>query len=76
MLPVSQQSFTGAIGFRVGRTAIDEAGRASHGADAAYNPIRRAFVVGGRLFTLSELGIEANDIGTLAEQAHVAFPTD
>ena len=76
VLPVSQQSFTGAIGFRVGRTAIDEAGRASHGADADPNPIRRAFVVGGRLFTLSEFGIEANDIGTLAEQARVAFPTD
>jgi hypothetical protein len=72
VIPVSQyserQPFSGAIGFRVDRAAgISEAGRASHGsADSSGSPggyaylpqIRRSLVVGSRLFTLSELGVE------------------
>jgi hypothetical protein len=65
------QTFQGATGFRVQRAAgIAEAGRASH-PDA---PILRSFVLGGRLFTLSDAGVEANSLADLSEQAWLAFP--
>ena len=62
--------FDGAAGFRVERAGIAEAGRASH-PDAA---ILRSFVVKGRLFTLSDAGIAANSLDTLAEEAWLRFP--
>ena len=63
--------FQGAAGFRVERAAgIAEVGRAAH-PDA---PILRSFVLGGRLFTLSDAGIEANSLDNLAEQGWLAFP--
>jgi hypothetical protein len=65
------QTFQGAAGFRVQRVAgIAEAGRASH----PDTPILRSFVLGGRLFTLSDAGIEANSLDDLSEQAWLAFP--
>jgi Beta propeller domain len=65
------QSFQGAAGFRVQPAAgIAEVGRASH----AGSPIQRSFVLGGRLFTLSDAGIEANSLDNLAEQGWLAFP--
>jgi hypothetical protein len=67
----SGQFFQGAAGFRVQRAAgIAEAGRASH--EGA--PIQRSFVVAGRLFTLSDAGIEANSLDNLAEEAWLPFP--
>jgi uncharacterized secreted protein with C-terminal beta-propeller domain len=72
------KQFAGAIGFRVDRAAgISEAGRASHGSgDAAsyFAQVRRSLVVGGRLFTLSDLGVELNSLSTLEEEAWVPFP--
>jgi Beta propeller domain len=63
--------FDGATGFRVRRdSGIVESGRATH-ADA---PILRSFVVDGRLFTLSDAGLEANSLATLAEEAWLPFP--
>jgi uncharacterized secreted protein with C-terminal beta-propeller domain len=63
--------FQGAAGFKVQRAAgIGEVGRASH----AGSPITRSFVLGGRLFTLSDAGIEANSLDDLAEQGWLAFP--
>jgi uncharacterized secreted protein with C-terminal beta-propeller domain len=63
--------FQGAAGFRVQRAAgIAETGRASH----ANAPILRSFVLGGRLFTLSDAGIEANSLDNLAELGWLAFP--
>ncbi len=69
--------FSGAIGFGVDRTSgIVERGRASHDEDAERYPwpVERSFVVGGRLFTLSQLGLEANSLDNLAEQAFLPFP--
>ena len=63
--------FQGAAGFRVQRAAgIGEVGRASH----TGSPITRSLVLGGRLFTLSDAGIEANSLDDLAEQGWLAFP--
>ena len=65
------QFFQGAAGFRAQRAAgIAEVGRASH----ENSPIQRSFVLGGRLFTLSDAGIEANSLDDLAEQGWLAFP--
>jgi Beta propeller domain len=65
------QFFQGATGFRVQRAAgIAEVGRASH----ENSPVQRSFVLGGRLFTLSDAGIEAGSLDNLAEQGWLAFP--
>jgi uncharacterized secreted protein with C-terminal beta-propeller domain len=63
--------FDGAIGFHVRRAAgIAEAGRASHAGGA---PVLRSFVVQGKLFTVSDAGLEANSLDDLAEQAWLPF---
>ena len=70
-------AFSGAIGFGVDRAGgISERGRASHDEDAERYPwpIERSFVVGGRLYTLSQFGLEANSLDNLAEQAFLPFP--
>jgi hypothetical protein len=80
VIPVSQwdsgrDPFVGAVGFRVERAAgVVEAGRAFHAQGAYDEQVLRALVVKGRLLTLSEGGIEVNDLGTLAEQAWLPFP--
>jgi hypothetical protein len=68
------QPFNGAIGFRVGRANIDEAGRITHDVDQYASSIRRALVVGPRLFTISYLGAKASSLSSLADEAFVPFP--
>ncbi|HEX8074963.1 MAG TPA: beta-propeller domain-containing protein [Thermoleophilaceae bacterium] len=66
--------FIGAIGFHVDRSSgIGEAGRATHGSSDNRMPILRTLVVDGRLFTVSELGVEMDDLATLDERAFVPF---
>jgi hypothetical protein len=79
VLPVSfydsRDPFNGAIGFRVGHTKIDEAGRIEHPPDQGYVPsIRRALVVGKRLFTISDFGAKASTLSSLADESFVPFP--
>jgi len=67
--------FTGAIGFRVDASGIAEVGRVVHdpvGGQAP--PIRRSIVIGDRLFTLSDAGVMASRLDTLARLAFVPFP--
>ena len=56
---------------------IAEAGRVTHdgrpGSSGSASPIRRSFVVGDVLYTLSTGGILANDLGSLAERSWLAF---
>jgi hypothetical protein len=85
VLPVHSYAFTeedtppfsGAIGFGVERSSgISERGRAVHDADSDHWPwpIERTLVVGGRLFTLSQLGLEMNAMADLSEQRWLGFP--
>lgn len=79
VLPVQyatdQDYFTGALGFSVERSSgIGEAGSATHKAGDYVAPITRSFVADGRLFTLSDLGLEENDLADLSEQAWLGLP--
>jgi hypothetical protein len=69
------QPFIGAIGFTISSTGIAELGRISHDPIDGYTPqIERAVVVGTHLYTLSQAGLMASDLATLARQSFVAFP--
>jgi hypothetical protein len=72
----SSQGFTGAIAFHVAR-----AGGISTPVQFAQDPvnggspeIERSIVIGSTLYTLSDAGVMASNLGTLARQAFVAFP--
>jgi hypothetical protein len=67
-------SFTGAIGFGITRDAITEAGRVSHSDGGYQTPVTRSLVVHGRLYTLSEAGLKASRLDTLAETGWAPFP--
>ena len=70
-----QDYFSGALGFSVERTSgIGEVGSATHKAGDYIAPIQRSFVVGGRLFTLSDLGLEENALADLSEKAWLELP--
>jgi hypothetical protein len=62
-----------AAGFRVDRASgIQEVGRIQHPEDRRHTgAIRRSVVVGARLLTLSDRGLLASDLATLAPQAWV-----
>jgi len=85
VLPVqayADRPFVGAIGFRVGRGAIAEAGRVTHTGEAIPGdagrvggiPIRRSLVVGKALYTVSEMGVKATDLASFADEGWAAFP--
>ncbi len=66
--------FAGAAGFRVDPGAgIEEVGRVEHRGPFGVAQIRRSLVIGERLFTLSERGVLASDLATLAPRAWVPF---
>ena len=66
---LDEDGSTQAVGFHVDRTAgITEAGRSRESAT-----VLRTLVVGGRLFTLTEEGLRAHDLGTLAAGPFAAF---
>ena len=63
--------FAGAIGARVGRAGgIEQIGTISH---PQGDVIRRSLVVGDALYTVSEQGVEASGLGTLAKRAWLSF---
>jgi uncharacterized secreted protein with C-terminal beta-propeller domain len=66
-----------AVGFKVGRArGVDELGRVDNGAGGQeYTPpIRRSLVAGGSLLTVSDAGVKASSLTSLAEQGFAAFP--
>lgn len=73
--PVSNEQFSGAIGFHVDRSGISEVGRITHPTTNGYAPpITRSIVIGEQLYTLSDAGILASRLDTLAPVAFAAFP--
>jgi hypothetical protein len=75
-MPAPAQQFVGAVGFHADGSGINEVGRVTHEPEGPPGvPIRRSFVVGDRLFTVSDSGIEASRLDNLAKVAFVGFPT-
>jgi Beta propeller domain len=64
------RSFRGVIGFRLARDGLEEVGRIQHG---SAKPIRRTFVARGKLLTVSDAGVRANELGTFAPAGWAAF---
>ena len=73
--PDGKGSFAGAVGLRVTRAdGIKEIARITHGT-AQYPPVvRRALVAGSRVVTISDLGIAAARLDTLAPLGFTALP--
>ena len=68
-------SFSGAVGLRVRKAqGIEEIGRISHPGATYTGAIRRTLVVGKRVYTVSDLGIAAAALDTLAPLGFLAFP--
>jgi uncharacterized secreted protein with C-terminal beta-propeller domain len=72
--------FTGAVGLRIGDDSIAPVGRVSHpaiteeeGGYSWYPSVRRALVIGDALYTLSDQGIGAADLATLADRGFVSL---
>jgi hypothetical protein len=69
------QEFIGAVGFHIDHTGIRAAGRISHPPTNGYAPaITRSIVIGDQLYTISDAGILASRLDTLAPGTFVAFP--
>jgi hypothetical protein len=64
-----------AVGIGVGPASLSERGRASHGSGRfdEQSRIRRAFVVGDAVYTVSERGIAAGRLADLGERSFTAF---
>jgi hypothetical protein len=70
------QAFTGAIGFHIDSSGIQQVGQVSHPSRNGYTPlITRSIVIGNRLYTVSDAGILASSLDTLSPQTFVPFPT-
>lgn len=72
-----REVFQGAAGLTVDRNAIRLVRRIAHPASPEWGgspPITRSAVVGDVVFTLSEAGLLASDLATLADRAWVPFP--
>ena len=71
------QSFSGAVGFRIGTASVAEAGRITHPPDdgSTYTPdIGRSLVIGDALYTLSYAGLASSRLDNLAPLSFTAFP--
>jgi hypothetical protein len=81
VVPVVAPRFEGVIGFRISREGLEEVGRVRHvrgksstsNARSSPEPIRRTFVVGDRLLTVSEAGVRASDLRTFADRGWAGF---
>lgn len=72
----SDQHWTGVVAVAMSDGQLREAGRIAHPEDPGSDwqpPIRRSFVVGEAVFTVSDLGVQANDLRTLESRGYVPF---
>jgi hypothetical protein len=68
-------AFVGALGVAVDPAGgIAEVGRTSHRYDQWPASVRRSLIVGGRLVTISDAGIQQNSLSNLATEDWLAFP--
>ena len=73
---ISSQGFNGAVAFHVSRSGIGALTQFTQDSVNGTTPsIERAIVIGQTLYTLSDSGVMASSLSTLARQAFVAFPT-
>ena len=70
-----RQAFTGALGFKVSRDGIADAGRVSHEVAGNQVDVVRSAVLGDRLLTVSSAGVASSALDGLAPQGFLAFPT-
>ncbi|MDX6651209.1 MAG: hypothetical protein QOJ97_3160 [Solirubrobacteraceae bacterium] len=72
--PGGGPGFSGAVGVSVSSSGLAERGRIVH--DGASGPVavERSLVAAGHLFTLSQAGLMASDLSSLARTAWVPFP--
>jgi uncharacterized secreted protein with C-terminal beta-propeller domain len=71
----SSQAFNGAVAFHLSRSGIGALTQFSQDQVNGSTPsIERAIVIGQTLYTLSDSGVMASSLSTLARQAFVAFP--
>ena len=71
----SRDSFVGAVGLAVDRSAgIAELGRTAHSDGQFPASVRRSLIVGGRLVTISDIGIQQNSLTNLAQEDWLPFP--
>src|SRR5262249_19703782 len=86
VLPVqsyADKPFVGAVGFRVARAGITEAGRGTHAGESSGggvsripgSPVRRSAVVGDTLYTVSDEGVKASSLTSFTDQGWAAFPS-
>jgi len=78
MVPLTTWSDTemwsGAVAIRLADGQLTEVGRIEHPEqDGWLPPVRRTFVAGGSLFTVSDQGIQANELGNLEMRGFQAF---
>jgi len=70
-----QDTFVGAVGLAVDRAAgIAEVGRTRHEDGESPFSVRRSLIVGGRLVTISNAGVQQNSLSSLAAEDWLAFP--
>jgi uncharacterized secreted protein with C-terminal beta-propeller domain len=70
------QEFAGAVGLSIDPAAgIAEVGRTSHRGAEWTPPVRRSLIVGGRLVTISDSGVQQNSLSDLAEEDWLGFPS-
>jgi uncharacterized secreted protein with C-terminal beta-propeller domain len=69
-----EAGFSGAVGLCVAATGpIAEVGRVAHPGTEAGDPVRRSLVVGTTLYTVSERGVMASALDTLAPRGWTPF---
>ena len=67
-------TFTGAAAVKVEPNALSVAGQLKHeSAERGQVPIQRTFVIGGRLYTLSYLGVLSSNLADLSAVQYTAF---
>jgi uncharacterized secreted protein with C-terminal beta-propeller domain len=70
---LAETRFSGALALRVEDGGITEVARITHPTSTTGSQIKRSFVVGGRLLTVSANGVASNDLASLADQGFTAF---